>query len=944
MVDDIDSKHTLLRLQGENAALRIENERLRSLLAAHGIVWQDLVQDAAESRDQVIRKRLDLYRFYFRGRDDIYAHRWFKDGVKQYSPVIKKKFLDYDPVRKKRIVLPSTGESIYEPLTDDVIFRHLSKTNSHRKAEAIGLYVIVNDDECFLSVIDFDGTTWRQDLLQVVRILEQRGFPYLIERSQSGNGGHLWFFFVEAIKAKKARQFCSSLISLAMQNCTTLKMDAYDRIFPTQDSVTKKGFGNLIALPLEGDARSKGNSVFVDMEFNPFADQWEILSNTRKLEEGEMDAFLQKLGPDFDTGIMGLASINVPQVRETKLLPVQEEMPSSVQVTLENGIRIQIETLPPSLVNRLRRIASFQNPEFYKAQRMRLSTWNKPRIITCAELEEDGTMVLPRGCLEAVETECASAGITMMVEDKRLCDNSFPCTFIGTLRDEQQCAVESLASHDNGVLSAPTGFGKTVIASAIIARLQTNALIIVHTKPLLQQWIERLKFFLHRDGVPVEPGILGAGKDMLGGELDIALINSLALDAHIRKVASYGLVIVDECHHVAAVSYERVLKTVKAKHVYGLTATPMRNDGHNDIIFMQCGPIIHRVDQAVWAQQQNLSGTVIPRFSKFRCDFGHLQIQEIYDRLTHDSERNEQIVEDIKLQVLSNRSILVLSTRIDQLSALEVLLVNDGIPCLVMSGSQTAKVKREVQAYLEQMRESHVPALILSTGKYLGEGFDFPQLDTLIFASPIAWKGNVIQYVGRVSRTHDEKCDVLIIDYIDFKIPVFIRMFAKRVNAYKKIGFSVIQDRTEPREKLLFSSSEYWEALERDIAETSGPVIFSIPYLLYGNVKRHSRFLADVAKEKGVVMILRVSERTSSPSNSWEQIISGLKRLGIDVHTTEDEIANYILIGDRIVWYGSIHPFGKVEPDETLLRLEDSTYAADFKSLVGGFLFSTKDR
>ncbi len=617
-------------------------------------------------------------------------------------------------------------------------------------------------------------------------------------------------------------------------------------------------------------------------------------------------------------------------------------MPSTLPVTLENGICLPTINLPASLVNRLRRIASFKNPEFYKAQQMRLSTWNKPRIITCAELEEDGTIVLPRGCLEAVKTECASSGITMMIEDKRRYDSSFPCAFTGTLREEQQSAVEALAAHFQGVLSAPTGFGKTVIAAALIARLHTSALIIVHTKPLLQQWVERLKTFLYENDIPVEPGILGAGKVMLSGKVDVALINSLALEEHIQKVTFYGLIIVDECHHVAAVSYERVLKSATAKHVYGLTATPMRNDGHNDIIFMQYGPIIHQVEQAAWAQRQNLNGTVVPRFSKFRCDFEHLPIQEIYDKLTHDPERNEQIVETIKSQVSSNRSILVLSTRIEQLSVLESLLVNDGIPCLVMSGSQTAKIKRKVQAYLEQMKESQVPALILSTGKYIGEGFDFPRLDTLIFASPIAWKGNVIQYVGRVSRTHEEKCDVLIIDYIDFKIPVFVRMFAKRVNAYKKIGFSVTQDHKRPKEKLLFSSSDYWEALERDMRETAGPVIFSIPYLLNGTLKRHSHFLADMTKQKQVVMVVRVSERASSTSNPWQQIHSGLKRLGIDVHTTEDEVANYILIGERIVWYGSIHPFGKVEPDETLLRLEDPTYAADFKSLLGDFLLSTK--
>ena len=902
------------KLLSENQLLRQEIQRLRIILEKHGIESNLPVQtDLDTSRQQ---QRLKLYRLYFRGREDVYANRWYnKDKKKQYSPAEKRIFKQWNEEKHHYERIDSNGESRYESLTDAVLIRHLrTKEENSGKEYAIGLYLIINNDECYLSAIDFDGESWEKDIQQTVEIIEKQGFPYLIERSQSGLGAHLWFFFDEPIKAKKARQFCSSLITLAMENSITMTMNTYDRIYPSQDNVTKNGLGSLIALPLEGDARRLGNTCFLNKDLSVVQNPWKVLEQTAKIQEETVNIFLNSLGPKFNMGEIGISqATSLPIVNE----PVAETA-EAVTLYLQQGVSCSIQGIPSSLINRLKRIASFHNPEFYKAERLRLSTWNKPRIISCAELTEEGCIVLPRGCQAAVIQAFAEAGIITNVEDRRTVGIPHVFTFNGVLTESQQKCVDGMKQHECGILSAPPGYGKTVIASALIAMRSISTLVIVHTKPLLTQWKERLSTFLD-----IEPGLLGGGTHTLTGVLDVALIHSLVQESNLHCIAEYGLVIVDECHHVAALTYERVLKAMKAKYVYGLTATPIRNDGHHDIVFMQCGPIIHQVDQALWTKQSNLSGMVISRFSPFRCDFHTLEIQQIYEKLTQDNARNTLIASDIKEQHLKGCSILVLSNRLEQLSLLHELLVEDDIQGIIMTGSQAAKTKRQVQAYFDAVINEGKPALILSTGKYIGEGFDFPQLDTLVLASPIAWKGNVIQYAGRVSRVHEGKTEIQVFDYVDFRIPVFVRMFGKRVNAYKKLGLPISQYGSQMREQLIYTPSTYWEVLKKDLEQEKSEIVFSIPYFVDRTLRAFLPFLT--ALKSKVTMIIR-------EQNTF-RTIQLLKRIGITVETTEEEIANYITIGERVAWYGSIHLFGKIQDDDTLLRLEDATYVADFRNI-----------
>ncbi|WP_165849573.1 TOTE conflict system archaeo-eukaryotic primase domain-containing protein [Sphaerochaeta halotolerans] len=914
-----DVKDQMIRkLQLENKSLRSENERLRSLLQASQAIYDTEVVESTVKERQL--KRLELYRAYFRGRTDVYAQRWFnKQGKKQYSPVSQRRYMKWNDAKHRYIVSAPTGISPYEPLTDEVLVRHLfTKEDNNGEDNSFGLYIIVNDDECYFAVIDFDGDSWQKDVMQSIQVIDLYGFPYLIERSQSGKGAHIWFFFCNAIKAKKARQFCSSLITLSMEKQAFLPMRTYDRIFPSQDCITKNGLGSLIALPLEGESRKQGNTIFLDKDLNPILNPWIAIQKTRKIDEEQITSFLNNIGPAFNTGQVGF---NGPgELPSLESLPRLQEnaLSGTVTLLLESGIKIDTFGLPSPLVNTLKRIASFHNPEFYKAERMRLSTWDKPRIICCAELIENRYINLPRGCLDAVQQALLQAGLRIEIEDRREHGTPILFNFSATLQNPQREALQAMLREERGILSAPPGFGKTVVASNLIAKHGCNVLVIVHTKPLLNQWKDRLSQFLS-----VRPGLLGGGKNTLTGVVDIALVNSLSQEQNMKILNSYGMVIVDECHHVAAVTYEKVLKSVRATYVYGLTATPIRNDGHHDIIFMQCGPILYQVDQASWAKQNKLSGIISARFSPFRCDFQHLEIQELYERLAQDKDRNRLIASDILTQLGQGRSILVLSNRLEQLKLLGSLLENQGNSVLVMTGSQSAKTKKQVQSYLELMTRKKKQALILSTGKYIGEGFDLPQLDTLVLASPIAWKGNVIQYVGRLCRFYEGKVEVVVLDYIDFRIPVLARMFNKRVNAYKQLGFSITQCGQKPKTQLIYTVDTYWEMLLKDIETANGEIFFSIPFLSDEKLQAMIPLLIRVAQR------IRICMRIMKSSN--EKTIHRLKQIGITVQLSEVEVVNYLLIDERILWYGSIHLFGKIYQGNTMLRLEDPTYAADFR-------------
>jgi superfamily II DNA or RNA helicase len=461
-------------------------------------------------------------------------------------------------------------------------------------------------------------------------------------------------------------------------------------------------------------------------------------------------------------------------------------MPKSLSVTLANLVYFEKAQLPQALANRLIRLAAFQNPEFYKAQAMRMSVWDKPRVIGNAE-NYPQHIALPRGCLDAAVDLLRANGVACDLSDERFGGEPIDVSLVGTLRLDQEAAVAGMLHHDTGVLCAPTAFGKTVTAAAMIARRGVNTLVLVHRTELLKQWQERLQTFLGVSKGVI--GTIGGGKAKPTGKIDIAVMQSLSRQGEVDPlVENYGQVIVDECHHVGAVSFDAILKRTKAKYVLGLTATPIRRDGQQPIIFMQCGPIRYTAAKPASAPHDL---EVIPR-SRFNrievpTDVG---IQDVFRYLANDQGRTNAIAMEVKRPYEMGRKVLVLTERTDHLDGIKIALDGQVPAPFVLHGRMSKKQRAALIAELEALPPD-VPRVLLATGKLVGEGFDHPPLDTLVLAMPVSWKGTLQQYAGRLHRAHASKTDVRIIDFVDAGHPALLRMWDKRQRGYRAMGYRV---------------------------------------------------------------------------------------------------------------------------------------------------------
>jgi hypothetical protein len=577
--------------------LTAENARLREQLLAHqspplpegdGIDVSD-PRNEGVGRPSDPASKLALFQSLFRGRDDVYASRWERDGRGGYAPALRP-----GAPRGRHQVREAAD---YLPLTPDVVRQHLTGSCT------LGIYPLLRDDTCWFLAIDFDKEGWHQDALAALNASDELEIPAALERSRSGNGAHLWVFFSEPVAASTARSLGSAILTRALDRRYQIGLDSYDRLFPSQDTLPKGGFGNLIAVPLQRASRRGGNTVFLDRSLEPFEDQWGFLSSIRKLEPAEVERIVGQVarsgavvaaGASWADGNEEKTPWKLSPSRRPSDATVPGPLPERMKLVLANRLFVEKRDLPPVLLNRLRRLAAFQNPEFFRAQQMRLSTFGKPRLIDCSE-DMPAHLTLPRGCLGAVHALGEANGIAVSLTDERCAGSTITVAFRGELTSKQQEAAEGLAAHDAGVLCAPTGFGNTVIAAWLIAQRGVSTLVVVHRQHLADQWRERLAMFL--DIEPSAIGQLGAGKRRPTGFVDIALLQSLARKGEVADlVADYGQVIVDECHHVPAFSFERALGEVHARYVVGLTATPIRKDGHHPIIAMQCGPVRFKVD------------------------------------------------------------------------------------------------------------------------------------------------------------------------------------------------------------------------------------------------------------------------------------------------------------------------------------------------------------
>lgn len=788
------------------ATLQAENARLVALLESHGIAWcappaaaslpaltAQVPEFAPEAPHASLStgEKVALFRRLFRGRTDVYPVRWEgkTSGKSGYAPACANEWRA-GVCDKPRIKCGDCGNRLLVPLSDSVIYDHLAGK------QTVGVYPLMEDDTCYFLAVDFDEADWRQDTLAFMQSCGELGVPAALEISRSGQGAHAWVFFAGRVSARDARRLGTAIISHTCASTRQLKLASYDRLFPNQDTMPKGGFGNLIALPLQKHPRESGRSVFVDGALRPHSDQWAYLAAIQLVAPHDIEpTILRATGGvhPLDVTFIDDEDLATPWKRQAAVSnKLAGTMPQVLTVTLANLIYFEKCALTQALANRLIRLAAFQNPEFYKAQAMRMSVWDKPRVIGNAE-NYPLHIALPRGCLDAALALLKDNGIQCELQDERCAGEPIQADFVGTLRPDQERAVAAMLKHDAGVLCAPPAFGKTVTAAAIIARRGVNTLVLVHRTELLKQWQERLQAFLGVGKGVV--GTIGGGKAKPSGKIDIAVMQSLSRPGEVNiLVENYGQIVVDECHHVGATSFDAILKRTKAQFVLGLTATPIRRDGQQPIIFMQCGPIRHTAAKPTGTPHDL---EVVPR-SRFARIYlpATAGIQDVFRHLANDLARTQAIAAEATAAFEQGRKVLVLTERTEHLDAIRQTLTAQAPPPFVLHGRMSKKQRAALITELGAL-PPEAPRILLATGKLVGEGFDHPPLDTLVLAMPVSWKGTLQQYAGRLHREHASKVDVRIIDFVDAGHPALLRMWEKRQRGYRAMGYRVGVDASD---------------------------------------------------------------------------------------------------------------------------------------------------
>jgi superfamily II DNA or RNA helicase len=802
----LEARAAELDREREATAARITALRARlGKIPAHGAATSapSVAEPVAESVQgpQTSEAKVRLFGSLFRGRRDVFPVRFVSKGSGKpgYAPACANKFVR-GVCELPRIKCGECPNQAFLPVEDPVLLDHL------RGKHVVGVYPLLEDETCWFLAADFDKSSWREDVGAFRETGEALGVPIAVERSRSGNGAHAWIFFAEPIPASVARRMGCYLLTETMVRRHELGLGSYDRLFPNQDVLPRGGFGNLIALPLQHGPRQEGNTAFVDRSFEPFADQWNYLASRRRLALTKVAELAQEA---TRTGrVIGVRRADPEGEEEAapwlhgavgppKRTPLPGPLPAAVRAVLAQRLYVERLGLPSPLLNAMKRLAAFQNPEFFKKQNLRLSTAMTPRVVGCAE-ELAQYIALPRGCRPELEELLQENGIRLELEDLRQEGEPLTMRFRGELTPMQRQAAQSLLEHDLGVFVAPPGIGKTVLGTYLVAARARSTLILVHRSPLLDQWVAQLAMFLGLE--TKEIGQIRGGQRKPNGRLDVAMIQSLVRGSRVDEiVASYGQVIVDECHHVPAISCERVLAEVKARYLIGLTATPHRRDGLHPILEMQLGPIRFAVDARSQAARRPFAHRLVVRETGFCLEEkpsegteaahrSRRSIQEIYRALAQDEPRNRLIVQDVLQALQEGRSPILLTERRDHLQLLAGRLRDSVRHLLVLQGGMTPKDRREQAVRLAEIPDDE-ERLVLATGRYIGEGFDDARLDTLFLAMPVSWKGTLVQYTGRLHRLHPKKTEARIFDYVDREVPELQRMFERRLRTYRAIGY-----------------------------------------------------------------------------------------------------------------------------------------------------------
>ena len=979
--NEIEYLHGLL----DNAGISYKRraEELEDLSPDRNLAFEEN-QGARILPVTITKQHIQYYYHLFKGRNDVYSKRSGKVNKKTGKHGYYTQCWNFwkDGIcPKKNHSQFNCGEcqnQKYKELTGQVLYEHLIGAREDA-SDVIGLYPMFPDETVNFLVFDFDchddkiggddganlESDWMTEVNAFRKICEINEVPVLVERSRSGKGAHVWIFFEKPILASVARRFGTALLSNGAESVNMKNFKYYDRMLPAQDHIPlntktgKPGLGNLVALPLQGQALKLGNSAFIDENWNAYPNQWECLKEVKKLfletveeriKEWSAEGILGVLSNEFEADTEG-ANDTKPW-EKTKYSLHKEDVSSVAEIVIADKVYVGTKDMKPRMQNALRRMAAFSNPDFYKKAAMGLSTKGIPRIVFCG-YDEAGYICIPRALLDSVIDRFNEVGISFTLTDNRCSGTPLDVSFNGTLYEEQMRAAKAILEHDNGILAATTSFGKTVVGAYMIAQRKTNTLILVHNTEIQKNWIEDLNKFLDVNAelpeyktktgrVKKRKNIIGklhAGHNSMTGIIDVAIFSSLGKGKEINPMLEqYGMVIMDECHHGAAQTVEDIVGSAKAKYVYGLTATPKREDGLEKKVFMQFGPIRFRYTAKERAEKQGIDHFVYPRFTRL-VSTSNLKVTEANRAVIECESRNEQIISDVVNCIQNGRTPLVLTKYKEHAELLYQRLQGKADHVYLLQGGGSRKAKDEMRIQMRAVPDAESIVLV-AIDKYIGEGFNFPRLDTMMLTMPAAAEGNIEQFAGRLHRDYDTKTEVIIYDYVDSHIRVLEKMYHKRLRTYKKIGYEICNNIIVEKQyaNTIFDIDSYEKVYEKDLLEANKEIIISSPGLNHAKVDAFVKLIKQ-RQEDGVKLTVITLNPEGYPEEKIEdtkRLVEILKNCGVRIKLQEHMHEHFAIIDEEIVWYGSMNFLSRAKADDNLMRVKSKDVAQELLEISFG--------